>query len=188
MAQPTDYEKYIRTDELLSLQKSTEALSCHDELQFQVGVKYVGNDPGFHVRCGPLLGLKFPKRGPVPGDKLLMELAGEGRLIGVKHAVTELDGFARLASAAGGTERTGGRLECVACGVGLPDELQRVAARGFMVVAQDFQDEWTLDVGKLRKCCVGEIVPDGRIIPFCAYNAAGYRAQVRADLAAGASA
>jgi uncharacterized radical SAM superfamily Fe-S cluster-containing enzyme len=54
-----------------------------------------------------------------------------------------------------------------------------------MVVAQDFQDEWTLDVGKLRKCCVGEIVPDGRIIPFCAYNAAGYRKQVRADLAAG---
>jgi 7,8-dihydro-6-hydroxymethylpterin dimethyltransferase len=92
------------------------------------------------------------------------------------------------ASAAGGTERTGDRLECVACGVGLPDELQRVAARGFMVVAQDFQDEWTLDVGKLRKCCVGEIVPDGRIIPFCAYNAAGYRTQVRADLAAGMSA
>jgi 7,8-dihydro-6-hydroxymethylpterin dimethyltransferase len=87
------------------------------------------------------------------------------------------------ASAAGGTERTGDRLECVACGVGLPDELQRIAARGFMVVTQDFQDEWTLDVDKLRKCCVGEIVPDGRIIPFCAYNAAGYRAQVRADLA-----
>ena len=63
-------------------------------------------------------------------------------------------------------------------------ELQQIAARGFLVVAQDFQDEWTLDIGKLRKCCVGEIVPDGRIIPFCAYNAAGYRAQVRAALAA----
>jgi len=32
----TDYEKYIRTDELLGLQKAPEALSCHDELQFQV--------------------------------------------------------------------------------------------------------------------------------------------------------
>src|ERR1044071_7397994 len=32
----TDYEKYIRTEELLGLQKSPEALSCHDELQFQV--------------------------------------------------------------------------------------------------------------------------------------------------------
>ncbi len=35
MARPlTDYEKYLRTDELLALQKSD--LSCHDELQFQV--------------------------------------------------------------------------------------------------------------------------------------------------------
>jgi tryptophan 2,3-dioxygenase len=32
----TDYEKYIRTDELLALQKRPEELSCHDELQFQV--------------------------------------------------------------------------------------------------------------------------------------------------------
>ena len=32
----TDYEKYIRTDELLALQKPEEALSCHDELQFQI--------------------------------------------------------------------------------------------------------------------------------------------------------
>jgi tryptophan 2,3-dioxygenase len=32
----TDYEKYIRTEELLALQKSSDALSCHDELQFQV--------------------------------------------------------------------------------------------------------------------------------------------------------
>jgi len=90
------------------------------------------------------------------------------------------------ASAAGGTERTAERLECVACGVALPPELQKVAARGFMIVAQDFQDAWTLDVGKLRKCCVSEIVPDGRLIPFCAYNAVGYREQVRAALASAA--
>jgi tryptophan 2,3-dioxygenase len=32
----TDYEKYIRTEELLSLQKAPEALTCHDEMQFQV--------------------------------------------------------------------------------------------------------------------------------------------------------
>jgi len=31
----TDYEKYIRTEELLALQKPAEELSCHDELQFQ---------------------------------------------------------------------------------------------------------------------------------------------------------
>lgn len=32
----TDYEKYIRTEELLALQKPAEALTCHDELQFQI--------------------------------------------------------------------------------------------------------------------------------------------------------
>ena len=32
----TDYEKYIRTEELLALQKTPEALTCHDELQFQI--------------------------------------------------------------------------------------------------------------------------------------------------------
>src|SRR5690348_14819112 len=36
MAQLTDYEKYIRTEELLSLQKPAEQLTCHDELQFQI--------------------------------------------------------------------------------------------------------------------------------------------------------
>ncbi|HZS38592.1 MAG TPA: tryptophan 2,3-dioxygenase family protein [Polyangia bacterium] len=32
----TDYEKYLRTEELLALQKPAAALSCHDELQFQI--------------------------------------------------------------------------------------------------------------------------------------------------------
>ena len=36
MATLTDYEKYIRTSELLALQKPFDALSCHDELQFQI--------------------------------------------------------------------------------------------------------------------------------------------------------
>jgi uncharacterized radical SAM superfamily Fe-S cluster-containing enzyme len=98
----------------------------------------------------------------------------------VRHALEGL--FS--ASAAAGTGPTAERLECVACGVGLPEELQEVAAKGFMVVTQDFQDPWTLDVRKLMKCCVSEIVPDGRLIPFCAYNSVGYREQVRAQLAA----
>src|SRR3954469_19470138 len=36
MAPLTDYEKYIRTEELLALQKPADTLTCHDELQFQV--------------------------------------------------------------------------------------------------------------------------------------------------------
>ena len=87
------------------------------------------------------------------------------------------------AKSVGGTELTAERLECVACAAGLPPELREVAARGFMIVVQDFQDPYTLDVSKLRKCCVAEIVPDGRMIPFCAYNSVGYREQVRAAMA-----
>ena len=83
------------------------------------------------------------------------------------------------AKAAGGSGPVAERLECIACATGMPPELREVAARGFMVVIQDFQDPYTLDVRKLRKCCVSEIVPDGRLIPFCAYNSVGYREQVR---------
>jgi 7,8-dihydro-6-hydroxymethylpterin dimethyltransferase len=86
------------------------------------------------------------------------------------------------AKAAGGSEPVAERLDCVACATGMPPELREVAARGFMVVVQDFQDPYTLDVETLRKCCVSEIVPDGRLIPFCAYNSVGYREQVRLEM------
>jgi 7,8-dihydro-6-hydroxymethylpterin dimethyltransferase len=86
------------------------------------------------------------------------------------------------AKAAGGSRPVAERLDCVACSTGMPPELREVAARGFMIVVQDFQDPYTLDVQKLRKCCVSEITPDGRLIPFCAYNSVGYREQVRWEL------
>jgi uncharacterized radical SAM superfamily Fe-S cluster-containing enzyme len=86
------------------------------------------------------------------------------------------------AKSAGGSAPTAERLECVACATALPGELRDVAAQGFMIVTQDFQDPYTLDVSRLRKCCVSEIVPDGRLIPFCAYNSVGYRERVRLDL------
>jgi 7,8-dihydro-6-hydroxymethylpterin dimethyltransferase len=86
------------------------------------------------------------------------------------------------ARAAGGSQPVAERLECVACATAIPPELREVAARGFMVVVQDFQDPYTLDVEKLHKCCVSEITPDGRLIPFCAYNSVGYREQVRREL------
>jgi uncharacterized radical SAM superfamily Fe-S cluster-containing enzyme len=86
------------------------------------------------------------------------------------------------AKAAGGSGPVAERLDCVACATGMPPELREFAARGFMIVIQDFQDPYTLDVQKLRKCCVSEITPDGRLIPFCAYNSVGYREQVRLQM------
>ncbi|MDM4722297.1 radical SAM protein [Micromonospora sp. WMMA1363] len=71
-------------------------------------------------------------------------------------------------------------LDCAdACGVNLPAAIADLTERAFMIVIQDFQDPYTLNVKQLMKCCVEEITPDGRLIPFCAYNSVGYREQVR---------
>ncbi|MPZ61201.1 MAG: radical SAM protein [Propionibacteriales bacterium] len=71
-------------------------------------------------------------------------------------------------------------LDCAeACGIDLPEAVANLGDRAFMIVIQDFQDPYTLNVKQLMKCCVEEITPDGRLIPFCAYNSVGYREQVR---------
>jgi hypothetical protein len=74
-------------------------------------------------------------------------------------------------------------LDCAdACGVNLPEAVAHLTDRAFMIVIQDFQDPYTLNVKQLMKCCVEEITPDGRLIPFCAYNSVGYREQVREQM------
>jgi len=86
------------------------------------------------------------------------------------------------ASAVPGSSTTVEQLECATCGIDLPEALRDVVDRVFMLVIQDFQDPYTLNVKTLMKCCVEEITPDGRIIPFCAYNSVGYREQVREQM------
>jgi uncharacterized radical SAM superfamily Fe-S cluster-containing enzyme len=74
---------------------------------------------------------------------------------------------------------------CQSCGIDLGAFAQLLDdpwKKLFVVVIQDFQDPYTLNVRQLMKCCVVELVPDGRLIPFCAYNSVGYREQVRAQL------
>jgi uncharacterized radical SAM superfamily Fe-S cluster-containing enzyme len=71
---------------------------------------------------------------------------------------------------------------CAACGIEFPDALAELASKAFMIVIQDFQDAYTLNVRQLMKCCVEQITPDGRLIPFCAYNSVGYREQIREQL------
>ncbi len=87
------------------------------------------------------------------------------------------------ASAVPGTERAADQFACVGCDLdlGLGKDL---ADRIFMITVKDFMDAYTFNVKNLMKCCVVELVPDGRMIPFCAYNTVGYREQVRAQLAA----
>ena len=54
------------------------------------------------------------------------------------------------------------------------DDFDRFLARArshiFSVSAMFFQDVWNLDLERLRGCCIHVAAPDGRLIPFCAYN------------------
>jgi uncharacterized radical SAM superfamily Fe-S cluster-containing enzyme len=54
--------------------------------------------------------------------------------------------------------------------VDLDDFLQRAATHSFSISCMAFQDAWTLDIERLRDCCISVVSPDGRLIPFCAYN------------------
>ncbi len=74
-------------------------------------------------------------------------------------------------------------ISCAACD--LPDGLSlgSLAERVFMIMFQDFMDPWTFNQKNLMKCCKAMLLPDGKQIPFCAYNSVGYREQARAQLA-----
>ncbi|HET8605468.1 MAG TPA: radical SAM protein [Gaiellaceae bacterium] len=98
----------------------------------------------------------------------------------VRHALEKM--FS--SSATPGAEQA--LLACESCGIDLPAELAGLQDKVFMLIVQDFQDPYTLNVRQLMKCCVEEITPDGRLIPFCAYNSVGYREQVRAQMSGAA--
>ena len=83
-------------------------------------------------------------------------------------------------SAAPGAEEA--LLACEGCGIDLPGALEDLRSHAFVVTVQDFQDAYTLNVRQLMKCCIEQITPDGRLIPFCAYNTVGYREEVREQL------
>jgi len=48
--------------------------------------------------------------------------------------------------------------------------LERARTHAFSISGMAFQDAWTLDLERLRDCCIHTVSPDGRLIPFCAYN------------------
>ena len=52
----------------------------------------------------------------------------------------------------------------------------------FQIGIKDFLDAYTFSVKQVMKCCVAVLVPDGRAIPFCAYNTVGNREAVRDKL------
>jgi hypothetical protein len=76
-------------------------------------------------------------------------------------------------------------MACAACGLADGMEgLEDVIDHMFMIVLQDFMDPWTFNRKIVARCCKEILLPDGKQIPFCAYNNAGYREQARAQLSA----
>ncbi len=64
---------------------------------------------------------------------------------------------------------------CAACGIefnleSIEETLKDYIDNIKLVTIKPFQSAWDLDVKRLMKCCIHEVLPDGRIIPFCAYN------------------
>jgi len=85
------------------------------------------------------------------------------------------------ASSVGGSEKQLINF-CAACGLQLPEDLQTMVDRIFMINVTGFMDVHTFEVRRVMKCCIHELLPDGRLVPFCAYNTVGYREQVLAAL------
>ena len=89
------------------------------------------------------------------------------------------------ASSVPGTDAAARRFDCAACNLSFSSETAYLKEHVFMIVVQGFGDVYNLDLKALMKCCIGELIPDGRTIPFCAYNTVGYREKTRAALMAG---
>lgn len=83
-----------------------------------------------------------------------------------------------------GSEQTTDSLTCVACDLTLPlDAVNQFGPESFFLVhAHGFMDEHTFDVKRLLKCCIHQLLPDGRAVPFCAYNVLDYRELVKEQM------
>ena len=78
------------------------------------------------------------------GDGTAAEMT-DGQSLGLGAASAGLDGFSRFLAQAG-------------------------AERRFTLSAMAFQDALSLDIERVRGCCIHVLLRDGRMIPFCLHN------------------
>jgi 7,8-dihydro-6-hydroxymethylpterin dimethyltransferase len=50
------------------------------------------------------------------------------------------------------------------------DRVANLPGEVFAVTIEQFMDRDIFDVDRVSRCCIQEALPDGRIVPFCAYN------------------
>jgi len=59
--------------------------------------------------------------------------------------------------------------------------LSKFTWNALMIGGMHFQDSYNYDIERVKRCCIHYVVPDGRIIPFCAYNSGPtFRTEVEA--------
>ncbi|MGC8816909.1 MAG: radical SAM (seleno)protein TrsS [Candidatus Hadarchaeum sp.] len=57
------------------------------------------------------------------------------------------------------------------CKAGSWMEVVERATENYLTIStMAFQDVWNIDLERLEKCCIHEVTPDLRLIPFCAFN------------------
>lgn len=56
------------------------------------------------------------------------------------------------------------------CGDSWDVVLERLKTFAFSISGMAFQDVWNLDLERLKNCCIHVVSPEGKIVPFCAYN------------------
>jgi 7,8-dihydro-6-hydroxymethylpterin dimethyltransferase len=139
--------------------------------------------------------LDYIKNRTMPGlnDDLLRTLErlwSSSAPVGSDRAAADVASTLRAQASAGGSNGhspTRAAARCNACQSHLPLSAHAprdLARHVFMVNTRDFMDPWTFNVKNAMKCCVEFLLPDGRMIPFCSYNSAGYREQIEASRAA----
>lgn len=73
---------------------------------------------------------------------------------------------------------------CTVCGI--PFDMGELKGKVKMIMIQPFPDPYTFNIKQVMKCCIHELLPDGKIIPFCVYNNI-YRDRVGVERVAGPS-
>jgi uncharacterized radical SAM superfamily Fe-S cluster-containing enzyme len=59
----------------------------------------------------------------------------------------------------------------------LEDFINRARTHTFSVSAMAFQDIWTVDLHRIRDCCIHVLAPNCTLVPFCAYNLTDVKGQ-----------
>lgn len=120
-------------------------------------------EPAGGACCGT--GDNGAEKGGMPPEPIPAALGAERARAFVRRQWKAPD----VAAGMGGADSTGGGSSATPP----RDDFERFLARAgrrFTVSGMAFQDAWTLDTERLRGCCIHVAAPDGRMVPFCAWN------------------